>query len=121
MKVKNPKKLTTIAASVGAGLLVVLVALCATDGWRTRWSLKHECGAGMDCACFSNVIDNRLSKEQIRAFHEFLGAVKKRPTASILEFIDEASARGISESIAICRPAPVQQAQQNQQKTKGKN
>ena len=116
MNMQKKKKLTMVAGAVSAFLAIIIV-LCATSDWRTRWSIKHECGAGMDCACFSNVIDNRLDTNQVRAFHSFLKSVKRRPTTNILEFTDEVSARGISAAIALCRP--VQQQPSNAQ-PKGK-
>jgi len=114
MKANNQKKWTMIAGLGCAVLLVIFIFLHATSDWRARRSIKHECGAGMDCVCFSNVIDNRLDKKQVRAFRAFLNSVKKRPTTNILEFTDEQSARRISEAVSLCRPTPVQQ------KTKGK-
>jgi hypothetical protein len=114
MKTNNQKKYTIIAGVCCAVLLIVFIFLHATSDWRVRRSIKSECGVGMDCVCFSNVIDNRLDKNQVRAFRAFLTSVKKRPTTNILEFIDEKSARGISEVVSLCRPTPVQP------KTKGK-
>lgn len=108
MKIKNQKKWAIIAGAGCALLLVILVILHATSDWRVRRSIKRECGVGMDCVCFSNVIDNRLDKKQVRAFRAFLNSVKKRPTTNILEFTDEQSARRISEAVSLCRPTPVQ-------------
>ena len=106
---------------IGAGVLLVLfIILGMTCDMRARHSLKSECGAGMDCTCFSNVVDNRLSKEQVRAFRAFLDSVKRRPTTNILEFTDAESARGISEAVALCRPAPVQPQPSEKTQTKGK-
>ena len=122
MKIAEQKKPIAIAVICCALLLVFCIVMRSTSDWRARRSLKHECGVGMDCVCFANVIDNRLNSNQVHAFRAFLDSVKKRQTANILEFIDEMSARGISEAIAICRPASVQQPvqQNNQQKPKGK-
>ena len=115
----NMKKPTTTAAVVGGLLFILIVILCSTSDWRARHSLKSECGAGMDCACFSNVIDNRLNKDQIRAFRAFLKSAKKRPSTNILEFTNEESARGISAAISLCRPTPPQpQNAQPQKKAK---
>ena len=118
MKITELNKQTKIGAICGAALVVILVLLCATSDWRARRSLKHECGVGMDCTCFSNVIDHRLNKKQVRAFREFLDSVKRRPTTSILEFTDDVSAQGISQAVALCRPTPVQPQQPEKQSKK---
>lgn len=120
MKVTKTQKPIAIAVAVCALLLVFFIGMGCTSDWRARRSLKHECGAGIDCACLSNVIDNRLNRAQVRAFRAFLDSVKMRPGTNILEFTDEASARGISEAVALCRPAPVQPQQQKTNQTKGK-
>ncbi len=117
IEIKNPK---TVVAGIGTLLLVIVVILCATSDWRARRSLKSECGAGMDCVCFSNVVDYRLSDDQIRAFRKFLNSVKRRPTTNILEFTDEISAQGISQAVALCRPQPVQQPKPEKSATKKK-
>lgn len=90
------------------GALFVLWAIffIATSDSRARSHLKKQCGAGMDCACFSNVVDNRLSPKQVRTFNKFLDSVKTRPTTNILEFADEQSAQVISSSITLCRVVP---------------
>ena len=113
-------KKAKIMAICGMSLFVIIVLLCATSNWRARRSLKHECGAGMDCVCFSNVVDNRLNMKQVRAFNAFLNSAKRRQAVNILEFTDDASARGISEAVALCRPAPVQQQPAQQPQKKGK-
>jgi len=104
------KKPTTLA-TIGGVLLFIVIILCSTSGLRARHWLKGECGVGMDCTCFSNVIDNRLNNTQVRAFRAFLKSAKRRQTANILEFTDEESARGISAAISLCRPVPPQQQQ----------
>ena len=90
------------------GALFVLWAIyfIATTDSRLRNGIKRQCGAGMDCECFANVVNNRLTRDQVRAFDKFLDAVKTRPTANILEFTDEPSAQVISSSITLCRVVP---------------
>ena len=69
----------------------------------------------MDCFCFSNIVDNRLSKKQIRGFTKFLGEIKKRSSANILEFMDEDDARALSKVISLCRlDKPVNHDSENQ-------
>ena len=115
MKIIKNKRQTLIAGVCGA-VLVIGLFMYFTSVCHMRSVIKNQCGAGMDCKCFSNVIDNRLNDEQVRAFYRFVKSVKTRPTTNILEYTDEVSARGISNAIAICRP----QIQQEQPKPKGK-
>ena len=109
--IKKPK---TIIALAGVLVVAIIVILYSTSDWRMRNALKNDCGIGMDCTCFSNVVDNRLDKKQVYALHAFMKSVKRRPTTSILEFTDETSARGISAAISLCRPAPAQPQQPTQ-------
>lgn len=108
LKLTNLNKREKTILICGAALFAIVVILCSTANWRARHALKAECGAGMDCICFSNVVDNRLSMNQVRAFRTFLKSVKHRPTTNILEFTDEVSAQGISQAVTMCRLVPVQ-------------
>ena len=74
----------------------------------------------MDCACFFNIVENRLTIDQVHVFTKFLDSVKKRPTASILEFTDENSAREISSLIALCRLDSQQHLETKKQKGSNK-
>ena len=113
MKTENKKRLTLIAGVAGALVLVAVVIGYFTSVCHMRSVLKSNCGTSVDfnCECFSNVVDNRLSDNQVRAFNRFLKSVKVRPTTNILEFVDEVSAREISNAVAVCRPRPVVQEQ----------
>ena len=68
-----------------------------------RRDLKLQCSTDVDCVCFANVIDNRLTHDQVRAFSNFLTSVKTRQDTNILEFTDEENARKISDVLSICR------------------
>ncbi|MBO4745457.1 MAG: hypothetical protein J5613_00090 [Alphaproteobacteria bacterium] len=107
---------------VCAGLvcLLIIILLSVTSDWRTRRSLKSQCmpGGGMDCACFANIIDNRLSDEEVRIFARFSKELRNRPHTNILEFTDEVIARKISLAVSVCRP--VQQVPQETKNQKGK-
>ncbi len=119
MKIEIKKPQNVIIAA-GILLLVIIIALCSTSGWRARHSLKSECGTGMDCVCFSNFVDNRLSSKQVRAFLKYLNSVKRRPNTNILEFTDEVSAQGITQAVNLCRPTPVQPQQPADKQAKKK-
>ena len=82
---------------------LVLGFCCALYGFFSHSDLKKQCGVGMDCRCFANVVDNRLSRKQIRGFTKFLGEIKKHPTANILEFLDEDDAKSLSRVLSVCR------------------
>ncbi len=107
---------------VCAGLvcLLVIILLSATSNWRVRRSLKSQClpGGGMDCACFSNIIDNRLSDKEVRVFARFSKELRTRPHTNILEFTDDVTARNISLAVSVCRP--IQQVSQEAKNQKGK-
>ena len=67
-------------------LVLIIFGGCYLSDIFARKHLKAQCGSGLDCVCFFNVVDNRLNINQVRVFTEFLDAVKIRPTANILEF-----------------------------------
>ena len=115
MKINKNKRQALIAGVCGAVLIIGLF-MYFTSVCHMRSVLKSNCGAGIDCECFANVMDYRLDDDQVRAFHRYVKSLKKRPT-NILEFTDEVSASKISNAVAVCRPRPVVQ---EQQKTKGK-
>lgn len=115
MKINKNKRVSLIIGACGALVLVIGLMFYFTSVCHMRSVIKNGCGAGMDCKCFSNVVDNRLNDEQVRAFYHFIKSVKTRPTTNILEYTDEISARNISNAIVICRPQI-----QEQPKSKGK-
>ena len=86
---------------------IVPVVLCFcgfyVNDYLVRKDLKSKCGPGMDCACFTNIVDNRLNHNQIRIFSKFLESIRIRPLTNILEYTDEKSARDIFTIISICR------------------
>ncbi len=46
---------------------------------------------------------------QVRAFNKFLKTVDKRPTANILEFVDENTAREMSAAVSVCNRVVAEQ------------
>ena len=100
------------------GVVVILIVSMSVFG--ARRTLKSQCvpGGGMDCRCLANVIDNRLNKQEVRAFARFSKELRVRQNANILEFTDEVTARNISMALSVCRP--VQQVQQETKNQKGK-
>ena len=88
---------------------LVLCGLMAWGCWnfstfKARREIKSTCQG--DCGCFNNVVDYRLTNEQVRLFAQFMKELKLRPTASILEFMDTLEAVNLQKAFAICRPAP---------------
>ena len=71
-----------------------------------RQELKDNCQSD-SCPCFYNIVDYRLTKEQARAFLNYLKARQLRPEAQILEFIDFQNAREITSLIGICQVSKV--------------
>lgn len=96
-------KKTFFVVVVAILLLVLFIAEHFSYGFFMRRSLKHKCGVGMDCVCFANVVDNRLSRTQVRAFSKLLDSVRVRANTNILEFTDQENAHKISELVSICR------------------
>ena len=96
------KKKTSIIVSLTL-LPVLFIIGCFLYDHSLRNDMKNRCGGEMDCACFSNIIDNRLSRDQIRAFLRLSDSIRVRPNANILEFTDEQNAREISNVVSICR------------------
>ena len=102
MKLSKKNKVYGIAGLAGLVLVILILSLCFGG---SRRFLKSQCvvGGGMDCRCLANVIDNRLGKEEIRAFARFSKELRVRQNVNILEFTDEVTARNISAALSICR------------------
>jgi len=109
---------------------VVLCGVIAFGGWyhsaaKARQDVKATCQS--NCDCFNNVVDYRLTNEQVRLFARFMKELHRRKDASVLEFMDAVDAVKIQKSFAACQPAvaeptPAPQAveQPAQQKKKSK-
>ena len=96
------KKIISVVTFVTV-LLAFFVLEHFSYGFFMRRSLKHQCGVGMDCVCFANVVDNRMTRGQVRAFSQMLKSARVRKNTNILEFTDEETAHRISEIVSICR------------------
>lgn len=96
------KKTASIIVSLTL-LLTLSIVGYFLYGHYLRNDLKKRCAGEMDCVCFDNVIDNRLSRHQISAFLKLSDSIRVRPNANILEFTDEQNARAISDILSICR------------------
>ena len=93
-----------------AALIVGGVVLCGLIGlgcWnvstaKARRDIKSNCQA--NCGCFSNVVDYRLTNEQVRLFARFMKELQTRKDASVLEFMDALDAVNLQKAFAVCQP-----------------
>ena len=116
MKISN-KGIVYIAVAVCG---IIIISLVMTYLFSVRRELKSQCvpASGMDCGCFANVIDNRLSDREVKIFARFTRELRIRPNANILEFTDEVTARNISMAVSLCRPIQQIPQENNNQKVK---
>ena len=109
--------------------LMVGVLFCGTivlGGWyvsplKARHDIKATCQ--INCDCFDNVVDYRLTNDQARLFSKFIKEIGKRKDASALEFMDAAEAVRIQQAFEICKPqvqASVKQQTVTDKKIKNK-
>ena len=89
--------------------VVVLCGLIILGCWnistaKARHDIKASCSN--NCGCFENVVDYRLTNEQVRLFARFMKELKTRKNASILEFMDTMDAVNLQKAFAICQPQP---------------
>ena len=95
-----------------AGLFLGGVALCGLIGlgcwnystFKARREIKASCQN--NCSCFNNVVDYRLTNDQVRLFARFIKELQVRPNASALEFMDTLDLVNIQKAFVACRPAP---------------
>ena len=108
---------------------MVLCGVIAFGGWyhsatKARQDVKATCQS--NCDCFNNVVDYRLTNEQVRLFAQFMKELQRRKDANVLEFMDVTDAVKIRKSFAVCQPnleptpAPQAVEQPAQQKKKSK-
>ena len=92
------------------GFLVAGLLLCsviALGGWyvsplKARHDIKATCKN--NCDCFGNIVDYRLTNDQVRMFSKFIKEIGKRKNASALEFMDAAEAVRIQQAFDVCKP-----------------
>ena len=88
---------------------VILCGLIGLGCWnvstaKARHDIKSTCQD--NCGCFNNVVDYRLTNEQVRLFARFIKELQKRKNASVLEFMDTLDAVNLQKAFAICQPQP---------------
>ena len=89
---------------------------------KARQEVKASCQD--NCACFENVVDYRLTNEQVRLFARFMKELQKRKNASVLEFMDTLAAVEIQRAFSVCQPQAVKAAeapQPSEQNIQAKN
>ena len=101
IKIRFTKKAIAIVSGV------VLCGLISLGCWynstaKARHDIKASCTD--NCGCFANVVDYRLTNEQVRLFARFMKELQVRKTTSILEFMNTEDAVTIQRAFAICRP-----------------
>ena len=106
------------------GFLVAGLFLCgviALGGWyvsplKARHDIKATCKS--NCDCFGNIVDYRLTNDQVRSFSKFIKEIEKRKNVNVLEFMDATDAIRIQQAFEVCRPqvqaVAAQQAVTNQ-------
>lgn len=118
IKIRFTKKLALILGGV---------ALCGLIGWgcwsASNFKLRHEIKATCqnNCECFANVVDYRLTDEQVQQFVRFMKELQRRPKANALEFMDGPNLIALQQAFAVCQPprvAPQQGGQANAQPQK---
>ena len=106
--------------------VVVLCGLIILGCWnistaKARHDIKASCSD--NCGCFENVVDYRLTNEQVRLFARFMKELKTRKSTSILEFMDTMDAVNLQKAFAICQPQsePTPTPQESEQSVQTKN
>ena len=124
IKIRFTKKACLVIAGV------ILCGVIAFGGWansaaKARQMIKATCQS--NCDCFNNVVDYRLTNEQVHLFARFMEELQRRRSANVLEFMDAVEAVKIQKAFAACQPAvaeptpaPKAVEQNAQQKTKSK-
>ncbi len=103
IKIRFTKKVACITAGV------VICGLIGLGCWnvstfKARHDIKSTCQD--NCGCFNNVVDYRLTDEQVRLFARFMKELQQRKNASALEFMDAMEAVRIQKAFAVCQPRP---------------
>lgn len=92
------------------GFIFVGVVICGLIGlgcwnnstFKARRDIKSSCQD--NCGCFDNVVDYRLTDEQVRLFARFMKELQKRKSANVLEFMDTVDAVRIQKAFSVCQP-----------------
>ena len=91
---------------------IILCGLIAFGGWynsaaKARHDIKNTCQ--INCDCFNNVVDYRLTNERVKLFARFMKEIQTRKNANVLEFMDAMDAVAIQKAFSVCQP-PVEPA-----------
>ena len=91
---------------------LVLCGLIGLGCWnastfKVRQEVKATCQG--ECGCFNNVVDYRLTDQQVRLFDRFVKELQVRKTATILEFMDASQAVTLQQAFAVCQQRAVEQ------------
>ena len=120
IKIRFTKKTALILSGI------VLCGLISLGCWnvstfKARHDIKATCQD--NCACFGNVVDYRLTNEQVRLFARFIKELQRRPNANVLEFMDTLDAMNIQKAFAACHPQsePTPAPKKTEQTVQGKN
>lgn len=100
-------RFTKKVACITTGIIVCgLISLGCwnTSAFKARRDIKATCQD--NCGCFNNVVDYRLTNEQVRLFAQFMKELQVRKSTSVLEFMDTVEAIRIQKAFAICQPQP---------------
>ena len=97
------------------GTVMLFCGLIAVGGWyysplKARHDIKATCQN--NCACFGNIVDYRLTNEQVHLFAKFMKELNKRKDANVLEFMDATDAVRIQQAFVICQPQVQTRAEQ---------
>jgi len=101
IKIRFTKKGALIAGAViVCGLISLGCWNCST--LKARHDIKSTCQN--NCGCFNNVVDYRLTNEQVHLFARFMKELQKRKDANVLEFMDAVDAVKLQKAFAVCQP-----------------
>ena len=87
---------------------VILCGIIAFGYWnnsatKARHDVKATCQ--VNCDCFNNVVDYRLTNERVKLFARFMKELQVRRDATVLEFMDTMDAVAIQKAFAACQPS----------------
>ena len=102
IKIRFTKKTALI---LGGVILCGLIGLGCwnTSTFKARRDIKATCQD--NCGCFNNVVDYRLTNEQVHLFNRFMKELQKRKNANVLEFMDAVDAVRLQKAFAVCQQA----------------
>jgi len=105
IKIRFTKKAALI---IGGVIVCGLISLgCWNNStFKARQTIKNSCQN--NCDCFNNVVDYRLTNEQVRLFARFMKELQVRKNATVLEFMNPMQAVELQRIFAVCQPKVVE-------------